>query len=731
MAKSKKKTTNKKVEQPVSDHSLPDGFWAQVGAIALIALSILFIVAWFQSGGPVIQWIYKNTQNLIGYSVYILPFFMTFLAVEIFKSKENRLPMPVKFASLFMLFWFSGLFGLITDKAGKGSGGILGDLLNKLMLSIASSGVSLFLYILLIFVTFLFIAQVQPITVIKKIMRIIKRDDSEFEANKTVLEGASLLNGSKEAGVEFKINNTVPIVDTEAGKKRFSSFGGSTPRDKESEEGQVLVSIRNENWESPSLDLLVKKQTPADPGDAQHNAAVIRDTLSNFGIDVEMEGANVGPKVTQYTMRPSSNVKLEKISQLENNLSLNLAASSLRIEAPIPGQKLVGIEVPNKVAGDVRLYSILNSKDWKAAEEPLTFAIGKDVLGKEVIGALDSSMPHILIAGQTGAGKSVMVNTLLISLLYRNSPSQLKMILVDPKEVEMSMYEDIPHLLTPIITNPEKTISALKWTVNEMQRRYSLMSTHHAKEIKVFNKMVEQNIRKGNQNDEDTPMETMPYIVVVIDEMADLMMQAPKDVEALIVRLAQKGRAAGIHLVLATQRPSVNIITGLIKANVPGRIAFTVSQQIDSRVILDSIGAEKLLGKGDMLYKTPTSIKPARIQGAFISDDEVKKVTSHLKLQSPPQYNDEVVSQPVQFNGKGGVVMDYDGGSDDPMYKDALQVVMESGKASTSYLQRRLRIGYGRASRLIDIMEEQGAIGPADGSRPREVLISSLDELDT
>jgi S-DNA-T family DNA segregation ATPase FtsK/SpoIIIE len=446
-----------------------------------------------------------------------------------------------------------------------------------------------------------------------------------------------------------------------------------------------------------------------------------------------MEGANIGPKVTQYTLRPPSGVKLTKITQLETNIALNLAAQSLRIEAPIPGQRAVGIEVPNRKAADVRLHGILTAKQWRNNHEPLSFAIGKDISGEAVVGELNK-MPHLLIAGQTGSGKSVMINTLLTSLLYRNSPSEMKLILVDPKQVEMAPYEDIPHLLTPIITEPEKTISALKWAVNEMERRYKLLAAEKIRDIKTYNQKVQAGSKKLSVADEDGNEQrvddgAMPYIVIVIDELADLMMVASRDVEALIVRLAQKARAVGIHLVLATQRPSVDVITGLIKANVPARIAFTVASQIDSRTILDQAGAEKLLGQGDMLMLTPAMSKPKRIQGAWVMDEEVIKITDHLRMQSAPQYNDEIISQPVQINGKGGVVMDFDGGGDDDMYKDALRVVIDSGKASTSLLQRRLRIGYARAARIIEQMEEQGVIGAADGSRPRDVLISSIDDL--
>jgi S-DNA-T family DNA segregation ATPase FtsK/SpoIIIE len=330
------------------------------------------------------------------------------------------------------------------------------------------------------------------------------------------------------------------------------------------------------------------------------------------------------------------------------------------------------------------------------------------------MGNLDT-MPHLLIAGQTGSGKSVMINTLLTSLLYRNSPSDLKLILVDPKQVEMALYHDIPHLLSPVITEPEKCISALKWAVAEMERR-----------LKAFAEVSKRNIAEYNSVKKE---EGMPYIVIVIDELADLMMMAARDVESLVVRLAQKARAAGIHLVIATQRPSVDVITGLIKANVPARIAFTVVSQVDSRTIIDQVGAEKLLGSGDLLFSIPEFTKPRRVQGALISDHETTKVCDFLRSQRPPNYDEEVVSQPVQLNGKGGVVASMDGDENDDMFIDAVSVVATAGKASTSLLQRKLRIGYGRASRLMDIMEERGIIGPADGAKPRQVLVNSADDV--
>lgn len=737
MAKKRKSTRGRKSAKALSpQHKLPVGFWAQVGAVFLVAVSILFVVAWFGAGGPILEWLHDVVLTGIGYAVYVLPLLFVYIAVEIFRAEENRLPLIVKFAALLLVVWFAGLFGLMKNEQGVATGGFVGDTINSGVLSLVNNGVAAFMYVLLIMITALFVLRISPITVIKKLWELSRRETFEQEENVSVMRKAAAADAPKQQMIgELKLNAGVPTLDPREDKKstRLSSLRGSITQDKVAEDQAALVAVTDPNWEAPSLELLEKKQSPADAGDVQQNAQTIRDTLAEFNIDVEMEGANIGPKVTQYTLKPPSGVKLTRITALETNIALNLAAQSLRIEAPIPGQRAVGIEVPNRKAADVRLYGILTSKQWKNSFEPLSFAIGKEISGEAVVGELNK-MPHLLIAGQTGSGKSVMINTLLTSLLYRNSPSEMKLILVDPKQVEMAPYEDIPHLLTPVITEPEKTISALKWAVNEMERRYKLLAEEKIRDIKSYNQKIQSGNKKltvpdenGNQQQVDNG--AMPYIVIVIDELADLMMVAARDVEALVVRLAQKARAVGIHLVLATQRPSVDVITGLIKANIPARIAFTVASQIDSRTILDQAGAEKLLGQGDMLILTPSMSKPKRIQGAWVMDEEVVKITDHLRMQSAPQYNDEIVSQPVQLNGKGGVVMDFDGGADGDMYKDALRVVVESGKASTSLLQRRLRIGYARAARIIEQMEEQGVIGAADGSRPREVLINSLDDL--
>lgn len=736
MAKKKKRSAKKKVVDTTPKHILPEGFWAQVGAVLLIVFSLLIILGWFGLGGPVLDWINMATKSTIGYGVFVVPLVFIYVAVEIFRAEGNRIPFVMKLATAVELIWVAGLFGLLKNSEGNTTGGFVGDTVNSGMEQLVEPGVAAFIYVVLILLTALFITRVSPITIIKKLWAMSRRDNSEQEENVKVMRNAAAIDAPKGAMADFTVKAGVSTLDAE-GKKgaHLSSLKNSSQRDKVAEDQAALVTVNDPNWKAPSVDILEKKQSPADAGDVQQNAQIIKDTLSEFNISVDMEGANIGPKVTQYTLRPPSGVKLTRITQLETNIALNLAATSLRMEAPIPGQKAVGIEVPNRKAADVRLHSILTSPQWTTNSEPLGFAIGKDIAGEAVVGELNK-MPHLLIAGQTGSGKSVMINTLLTSLLYRNSPSEMKLILVDPKQVEMAPYEDIPHLITPVINEPEKTISALKWAVNEMERRYKLLAEHKVRDIKSYNTMIQNGKKTITVQDEEGHEQqhengAMPYIVIVIDELADLMMVAARDVEALIVRLAQKARAVGIHLVLATQRPSVDVITGLIKANVPARIAFTVASQVDSRTILDQVGAEKLLGQGDMLITTASLPKPKRIQGAWVTDDEVLKIADYLRQQSPPQYNDEVVSQPVQLNGKGGVVMDFDSNHDgnDDLYMDAVRCVVDSGKASASLLQRRLRVGYARAARLIEEMEEQGIIGPADGARPRDVLISSLDDV--
>lgn len=745
MAKKKKRTSKKsKNVKPSVTHTLPDGFWPQVGAVVLVVLGLLLALGAFQSGGPFPQATFDAGKAAFGWVVFILPILFIYRAIQIFQAEHNRIPGVVTGATVLFVVVAAGFVQLMQVNPAAFSrshddGGITGWLYAQAALTVVDAQIGALISAVVLLITSLFVLSVSPRSVIDWFINLFRREDSPLaRANAAVAEkvAASDLRPSKAIG-ELKLNEGVPTVDHSDDDKRGKRLGtlrNSVEIDKAAEEKNALTTKSDPNWEAPSVELLEKKQSPADAGDVKHNAQIIKDTLGEFGIDVDMEGANIGPKVTQYTLKPPSGVKLTRITQLETNIALNLAAQALRIEAPIPGQSAVGIEVPNRKAADVRIRGILESKQWNNNHEPLSFAVGKDISGDPIVGELNK-MPHLLVAGQTNSGKSVMINTLLCSLLYRNSPSQMKLILVDPKQVEMARYQDIPHLLTPIITDPEKTVSALKWAVNEMERRYKLLAEVGELNIQDYNESLNKNAQKPDPESDDPLNQqvedgSMPYIVVIIDEMADLMMVAARDVESLIVRLAQKARAVGIHLVLATQSPRADVITGLIKANVPAKIAFTVGNQLESRIILDQVGAEKLLGQGDMLYKTATMSKPIRVQGAWVMNNEVKKIADHLRQQSPPQYNDEVTSQPVQLNGKGGIVMDHDAGSgDSDMYQDAVRVVVEAGKASTSLLQRRLRIGYGRAARIIEEMEEQGIVGSASGSKPRDVLITSVDDI--
>lgn len=459
------------------------------------------------------------------------------------------------------------------------------------------------------------------------------------------------------------------------------------------------------------LDLLEKVSMKPTTGDVRAISDLIKKTLENFGINVEMGEVNVGPTVTQYTLKPVEGVKLSQIVTLANDLALALAAHPIRIEAPIPGKSLVGIEVPNKTTAIVSLKEILSSEEFRRKKSNLTVGLGKDVSGQPLVARLDT-MPHLLIAGATGSGKSVCINSIIVSLLYQNQPSDLKFILVDPKRVELISFNDIPHLITPVITEVPKTVNSLRWAVAEMDRRYQLLSNSGARNIASYNAKSTANGSEGL-----TDVERLPYIVIVIDELADLMATAANEVEGAIVRLAQMARGVGIHLVVATQRPSVDVITGLIKANITSRIAFSVASVVDSRTILDSSGAEKLLGRGDLLYLSAELTKPKRLQGAYVSDDEIRRVVEHLRQQAEPMYEESVVNV-APATEKQPLSED----DEDELYEEAKQIIIQAGKASASLLQRRLRVGYARAARLLDILEDRGVIGPLDGARPRKLL---------
>lgn len=488
------------------------------------------------------------------------------------------------------------------------------------------------------------------------------------------------------------------------------------------------IALRGHEYTLPSDELLepAEKRVHADKHEIEENARLLKETLADFGVRGEINNVNVGPTITQYEFKPAAGVRVTKIVNLADDLALSLAASDIRIEAPIPNKSAVGIEVPNAHRRTVKFKEVIASDAFKKAESKLSFALGKDISGHAMVADL-AKMPHLLIAGATGAGKSVCLNALITSILFKAKPNEVKFILVDPKKVELSHYANIPHLLAPVVTDVKKAAATLKWVVKEMERRYDIFAETGSRDLVTYNQKY---IKAEAMNEPDHPYEFLPQIVVIIDELADLMMIAPADVEDSICRLAQLARAAGIHLVIATQRPSVDIITGLIKANIPSRIAFAVSSQIDSRTILDMGGAEKLLGNGDMLYFPRGYAKPVRIQGVYVTDDEIASVIAYVKRQAAPVY-DEAMNESVDALMSGEAMAEFDGErpEHDKLLGDACRFFIENGNASISMLQRHFRIGYTRAARIIDELEELGFVGPYEGSKARKINIG-LDECD-
>ena len=492
---------------------------------------------------------------------------------------------------------------------------------------------------------------------------------------------------------------------------------------KEEKKKEVLqlehaLVVEDEHYEYPPVELLSKGKK-ASRGSAKmlaDTAAKLQKTLYSFGVSAKVENVSVGPTITRYELKPAEGTRVSKIANLADDIALNLAAETIRIEAPIPGKQAVGIEVPNKEKEAVHLREVIESSEFENNKSKLSVALGKDVAGKTIIADI-GKMPHVLIAGSTGSGKSVCINSIITSIIYNAKPSEVKLVMVDPKVVELSVYNGIPHLLIPVVTDPKKAAGALAWAVQEMDDRYNKFAQKGVRDLKGYNKAIE----KENENAK------LPQIVIIIDELADLMMVAAKEVEEAICRLAQKARAAGMHLVIATQRPSVDVITGLIKANVPSRIAFAVSSQVDSRTILDSTGAEKLLGKGDMLFYPVGASKPLRVQGAFVSDDEVEKIVDFIKMNAGEvSYSEDIIESIEKSNKSDKELLESEACEDDsdPFLQDAIETVIETGQASTSFIQRRFKVGYARAGRIIDQMEERGIISGYQGSKPREVLMS-------
>lgn len=677
--------------------------------IVFFVLAMFFVIAGFGAAGVAGDFIFKNLKKLFGVGYALLPIILMLVGLSIYKIDKQKVGLVNTIASV--LFVLSGL-GFIHVVAPGDHAGILGRISAWPFLKLFDVYIAGLFLIAIFFIslTLLFDHHMSIKSIGNFFKGLFGKKEKSEEEDESLENKEEYVDEFFEEEDETEEEKDVPPPPPPAPepKKEDKDAFGMAPFFKSSDE-----------YKAPPLSLLNKNSDKVVTGDIKANSVIIKRTLANFGIDVEMDEVTVGPTVTRYALKPAQGVRLAKISALANELRLALAAKAIRIEAPIPGQSLVGVEIPNQVKALVDIRSLMADENFQKNPKPLTVALGKSVSGKAHYANI-AKMPHLLIAGATGAGKSVAVHALITSLIYRNGPSNLRFIMVDPKRVELTLYNNIPHLLTPVITEPKKAIVALKWAVGEMERRYDILEGHAVRDIESYNKKREK----------DSEMEGMPYIVVIIDELADIMMSYPRELEAGIVRLAQMSRAVGIHLILSTQRPSVNVITGLIKANVPSRIALQVSSQIDSRTILDSAGAEKLLGAGDMLYSSGDMNQPERIQCAFISEDEVKKVAEYLKNAYKDELPDDInladssISRESTIFDSGNM----SDGDQDSMFEEAREIVVKSGKASTSYLQRRLKIGYSRAARLIDELEEAGVVGPANGSKPREILIEGAGQ---
>lgn len=697
----------KKKEKLQSEHKKPESRFDisqetknSIWGIAAFILAILAVLSFVGKAGWAGEGFNLMARSLFGWGFFIIPIAFILLGISFLKSISRNIYSSAVLGTLLFIMAILAVFYIFGNGAVDTrlvQGGYLGIVLGFPLLESVGFSASLIILIAAIFIALLVILNVP-------IYKLVSREEKEEKLvdHVVVKKGdGTVVSDDKKPAQEVK---PVAAVASKQTKPEIT--------DKEF----VIKNTKSGNWTLPPIELLHSDQEEPTTGDINASANIIKRTLSNFGIDVEMGEVSVGPTVTRYTLRPAVGVKLSRITALNPDLSLALAAHPIRIEAPIPGKSLVGIEIPNKKVAIIGLRNMFEHEDYKKSKYFLPLAMGRDVSGAPVFAGLEK-MPHLLIAGATGSGKSVSINTVLLSMLYRYSPDVLKFILVDPKRVELTLYNGIPHLITPVITDTKKVIGALRWAVSEMDRRFDILSRASSRDIFSYNaKMAVQK--------EDI----MPFMVIVIDELADLMATYGRDIEAAIVRLAQMSRAVGIHLIVSTQRPSVEVITGLIKANITSRVAFQVASQVDSRTILDMSGAEKLLGNGDMLYLAGDTGKPRRLQGAFVSEKEVKDVVKFIKMQAEQLeplaegelgFNFENSAGSVSGGGFGG-----DDNAEDDLYSEAKETVILAGKASASLLQRRLRVGYARAARLLDILEDKGVIGPGDGAKPREVYAS-------
>jgi len=702
------------------------GQWT--AAILLAVFGLVLALGFFGLAGMIGNWFALALNLAFGGAAFVLPAILAAAALVVVVSRQTRFAPALALASFLFLSGASGFLANLdtTSRAGGDFGYYLAlPVLNLFGFWVAAiffaaaamAGVLIFWWLL-----------GRPLPDFSK-FRIDfsrpKNDKKTALARKKMMPAKEIFTRNKP---DFSRPSVVVSKFLPSNQKTLSKNDRAQAAAGQKSAAARGALMEKTQYKTPPLDLLDRRDSAPLAGDVNQNAAIIKKTLENFGIPVEMSPEIiVGPSVTQYALKPAEGIKLSKITTLSNDLSLSLASSSIRIEAPIPGKSLVGVEVPNKSRAGVGLRDLLSTDQFGRSSANLLIALGKDILGSPIYSDI-AKMPHLLVAGATGTGKTIFLNSVLTSLLYRNPPEMLRLILVDPKRVEMRGYNKLPHLLTPVIFDVNKTIAALKWAIAEMDRRFDILGEKESRNIGSYNEKCAK--------DGDEPL---PYIVFVIDEMADLMATKGKEIEAGIVRLAQMARAVGIHLIVATQRPSVEVITGLIKANITCRVAFQVASQIDSRTILDIAGAEKLLGAGDLLFMSSEYPKPKRIQGPYISEKESKRVLEWIKENNPqPEFKIEegvleslMMGEPGrEYNGNGsmfGVTESTgDGFGDDPLYEQAKTVVVQARKASASFLQRRLRVGYARAARLIDLLEERGVVGQGDGAKPRDVLVSDI-----
>lgn len=686
-------------------------------AIVLIACGLILGLAAFNGAGPLGSTVFGYAYFVVGLGAFLLP--LGLVAIGTYAG-FGRPTVDTLTASGIVLVLaatlaFAGLFPTVD------MGGLIGELAADLLTEFLGIWGALVLLFAVFAIGIGLLSDIEALAALAASLA-SRAQERAYEFRESLSTRENTTKPEEPDSEETSpVNEETPEPEPETPDREptvtmFNDHAGASPS----------AGIRNfdAEYSPPPLSLLSEDRGKPGVGDIKANANIIKRTFQNFGINVEMDEVSVGPTVTRYAIKPAEGVRLSKIVSLQNNLELALAAHPVRIEAPIPGKSLVGIEVPNSTKAMVGLGGILSAPEWSESKKPLLAALGRDISGAPHYLNIVKT-PHSLVAGATGSGKSVAIHTIITSLLYRNGPNQLRFIMIDPKRVELTAYNGIPHLLTPVITDPKKCIFALKWAGKEMERRYNILENEGVRDIDSYHTTVSEPAKKRQA--EDAP-EALPYIVIVIDELADIMQSYPRELEASIVRLAQMSRAVGIHLILSTQRPSVNVITGLIKANVPTRLALQVASQIDSRTILDQSGAETLLGAGDMLYLASDMQKPVRLQAAYIAEQEVKKVVRYVKENNAGDLTsiDMGGASPSGETSTSDVI-GLSGGFDDEeidddLYQSAKAAVEEAGRASTSYLQRKLRIGYSRAARLMDVLESKGVIGPADGSKPREVL---------